>query len=220
MSSVEIQVPSFLSIYALKVGERKPRQKGSPRGELIEWKRKPVEVSVLATAIKECGISHIDRFTRFMTANPSQQKRVLSALEEYVEIVNWGEDPYEVQRYKCNLIETDAFREWHTFGWEEKSLPNFTATYKAFHEQKEEKPPKASAKVYGMIAGYLKLSLSQDDYLDFSTNHAAGDKAAKAALEGLLTQVNETISPKPLSDTLDHTRAFAIRVIKEANKEF
>tara|TARA_R110000744_G_scaffold322635_1_gene428579 strand:- start:1681 stop:2283 length:603 start_codon:yes stop_codon:yes gene_type:complete len=185
------------------------------------YKDKYTGLKELATAVEDTNIPMrcLDQLGRYITADESEDRKpiiaaIISLSKRFADY-----DAEDVDEYTFHFEADSSNNLLCRYGWEAKSLPDFTAIHKAFLGQKEKKLPKASAKVYGMIAGYLKLHLSPSDYLDFSGGYAPGNKAARAALKALLTQVNETISPKPLSDTLDHTRAFAIMAIKEAKKE-
>ena len=222
MNSIDCQVPPFLSMYDLKVGARKPRQKGDrDSGILLEWEREPVDASVLATVIQEYGISCIDEFARFVKANSNQQKDALSAIKEYVKFVSWEENPQKLLHREILMYELEPFKEWHVFGWEKNNMPDFSAIHRNWcvEESERQKLPKGGAKIYAMAAGYLKLNLSASDYVDFTGGYAAGNKAAKAALESLLAEIDQGISVKPLLDILKHTRAFALASLKEGNKE-
>ena len=221
MSSVENQVPPFLSIYDLKVGERKSKKEGDLfSGTLREWEREPVDVSVLATVIKEYGVSCIDEFARFVKADSSQEKEVLSAIKEYVKFVNWEEDSHKILHREILMHDIELFKVWHIFGWEKTNIPDFTAIHKDWCVQESErgKLPKGGAKIYGMTAGYLKLNLSTSDYAEFAGGYAVGNKAAKAALKSLLTEIDLEITGKPLLEILKHTRAFALESIKEESR--
>ena len=220
MSPVNSQVPPFLSMYDLKFGERKARPKGMCREVSPEWEREPVEVAVLATVIKSHGINCIDSFGRWADADTDQTKEVLSALENYVDFMKYACDSDTMQNFESNMTDRVAFAEWHSFGWEAVKLPDMSAIYNDWQGKKsaDVRPPKASAKVYAMIAGYLKKNMTTKDYVDFSGNYAAGDKSAKTALKELLAEVGEDMSDKPIADVLNNARAFALKHLSEEKK--
>ena len=185
------------------------------------YKDKSTGLKELATAVEDTNIPmrYLDQLGRHITADESQDRKPIIAAIISLSKRFSDYKAKDIDEYTFHFEADSSDNLLRSFGWEAKSLPDFTAIHRAFLGQKEKKLPKASAKVYGMIAGYLKQKLSPSDYLEFSGGYAHGNKAARAALKALLTQVNETISPKPLLDTLDHTRAFVIMDIKEAKKE-
>lgn len=224
MSSANSQIPPFLSIYDLKFGKRKSRPKGTPRGVRPDWEREPVDVAVLATVIREFDIKCIDGFGRWVTADVKQKETLLLALEHYVDFVNWEQDAYKVQEYEAHLSEPEHCPEWNGFGWEVDQLPDMSGIYRDWLKKETtaaspKKPPKASSKVYAIVAGYLKQYMTSKDFADFSGGYAAGNKVANKALKQLLAEVGEDVSDKPIAVILNNARKFALMHLSEGNKE-
>lgn len=137
-------------------------------GDLL---RQGVSVGSLATAIEEKGISHYDRFGRFVHAKEAEEA-VFKLLEDMYRwtIGEYHADDEEDTRSPLELSEAAGFPIYDRYGWLENELPDFekiTIKIRVVDPlEVKEKKQKASVKFVSLFIPLLIEIARRDKTLD------------------------------------------------------
>lgn len=211
----------FISLFDVAFGVRNANVKGG-------WSIQRANLAHIASTVEQNGLFCFDEYGRFKKANELEVKQALNALAEY------GRMRFHMAGLDEQCAEQvsgpNAQREWHLYGWMSDKLPEFENFHKAWlktnGEEEHEQPTqeelidkRVDAKEYMVLAGYLKKSMSPEDYENFINAKAPEKKIARKLFEDLVDDVGESIAGNTISAMLDIVREagfmYKIRKLKK-----